>query len=107
MPTKKRNLALISSVGEFKNVKLTFTTRHLNTSSKISPKPIIKKKIPSPHDLGIHHIFKHFRPIINPLLNIVIATVLVKIRDLSFHKIATINHPIQPDKVTQRFSGCT
>ena len=36
-----------------KKITFTFTTRHLNTSSKISPKPIIKKKFPSPHDLGM------------------------------------------------------
>ena len=52
-----------------KKVKLTFTTRDFKTSSLISQKPLIKKKFPSPHDLGIHHIFKHFRPIINPLVN--------------------------------------
>tara|TARA_B110000858_G_scaffold174989_1_gene208008 strand:+ start:1601 stop:2977 length:1377 start_codon:yes stop_codon:yes gene_type:complete len=50
-----------------KNV--TTFTRDFKTSSIISPKPIIKKKFPSPHDLGIHHIFKHFRPIVNPLVN--------------------------------------
>ena len=49
--------------------KATTFTRDFKTSSKILPKPIVKKKFPSPHDLGIHHIFKHFRPIINPLFN--------------------------------------
>ena len=42
-----------------------FTTRVLSTSSK----PLIRKKLPSPHDLGIHHKFKHLHPIVNPLVN--------------------------------------